>query len=416
MKILVLGSGVVGATSAWFLARDGHEVTVIDRQPAAGMETSFANGGQISASHATPWATPQTPLKALAWMGRNDAPLVFRWARWDPPLWGWLMRFLMNCTPARTRINTERTVRLALYSRELLKTVRTDTGLSYDSLSRGILHIFRDAEEFEAQCHSAEVMAAAGLPQTILAPQEMVQMEPALRDVSDSLVGGLLSPDDESGDALKFTQGIAALAEAEGARFLFGESIQGLNTHAGRITDVITDKGRHSADLYVLSMGSWSPFLARQAGLRLPIYPAKGYSVTVPVGDDPTGAPVISITDDEHKMVYSRYGARLRAAGTAELTGWNDRLSPRVEIIRENARHLFPRAGDFDAATPWTGLRPKTPDSVPYICPTPTPNLFLNTGHGTLGWTMAVGSGRLLADLISGRSPAIDPTGFGLRR
>lgn len=416
MKILILGAGVVGATTAWFLARDGHEVTVIDRQPAAGLETSFANGGQVSASHATPWATPRTPLKALKWLGRDDAPLVFRWSRWDPTLWAWLMRFLVNCAPGPTRTNTERTVRLALYSRELLKTVRAETGLEYDHLSRGILHIFRNPREFAAQRRSAEIMGGAGLPQTVVEPHEMVQMEPALRDAADTLVGGLWSPDDESGDAHKFTQGIAALAEAAGVRFLYGETVQALDTEAGRIAGVVTDRGRRTAEAYVLAMGSWSPFLARQAGLRLPIYPAKGYSVTVPVGDDPTGAPVISITDDEHKMVYSRYGKRLRAAGTAELNGWNDRLTPRVEVIRENARRLFPRAGDFDAAAPWTGLRPKTPDSVPYVCATPLSNLFLNTGHGTLGWTMSVGSGRLLADLITGRRPEIDPSGYGLAR
>lgn len=416
MKVLVLGAGVVGATTAWFLARDGHEVTVIDRQPGPGLETSFANGGQVSASHATPWATPTTPLKALHWLGREDAPLVFRWARWDPALWAWLARFLMNCTPGRTRVNTERTVRLALYSRELLKAVRAETGLEYDSLSRGILHIFRDSKEFDIQRASAEVMAQAGLPQTILAPEEMVQMEPALRDVAGTLVGGIWSPDDESGDAHRFTQGIAALAASAGVRFLHGETVRGLETDAGRLSAVVTDRGRHTADAAILSLGSWSPFLARQAGLRLPIYPAKGYSVTVPVGADPTGAPVVSITDDEHKMVYSRFGDRLRAAGTAELAGWNADLTRRVEIIRENARRLFPRGGDFDAATPWTGLRPKTPDSVPYVCATPVDGLFLNTGHGTLGWTMAVGSGRLVADLISGRTPEIDPTGYGLSR
>jgi D-amino-acid dehydrogenase len=366
VKVLVLGAGVVGTTTAWFLARDGHQVTVVDRQPAAGLETSFANGGQVSVSHATPWATPRTPWKALRWLGRRDAPLVVRWGRRDPALWGWLLRFLVECAPGRSRANAAHTVRLALYSRSLLKEVRAETRVSYDHLERGILHIFRNQREFAVQCRWAEVMAAAGLPQEILAPAEMLRREPSLRDVAEDLVGGIWSPDDESGDAHRFTQGLAARAAEAGATFRFGEDIHGLDTDGGRVSGVRTERGRLTADAYVLALGSWSPLLVRPLGLRLPIYPAKGYSVTIPVGDAPTAAPMVSITDDEHKMVYSRLGNRLRAAGTAELAGWNRDLTPRVEVIRENARRLFPRAGDFDRAEPWTGLRPKTPDSAPH--------------------------------------------------
>lgn len=414
MRVLVLGAGVVGATAAYHLMRDGHAVEVIDRQPGAGLETSFANGGQVSASHATPWATPHTPWKALRWLGREDAPLVFRAARWDPALWLWLARFLANCTPARTRVNTERTVRLALYSRESLKALRDELGLEYDAERRGILHIFRDPREYDAACVSAEMMGDAGLPQTIMDRESLVQMEPALRSAAQRLIGGILSPDDESGDAHAFTAAMARLATEGGAVFHTGETILGLEVEGRRIAAVRTDKGRHTADAYVLSLGSWSPLVARNAGLRLPIYPAKGYSITVPV----TGlAPHVSITDDEHKLVYSRLGNRLRAAGTAELAGWDNTLNRRrALVVRDRAQELFPEAGDYEQAELWCGLRPKTPDSVPYVGPTPLPNLWLNTGHGTLGWTMAVGSARIIADLIAGRRPEIDISGLGLKR
>lgn len=417
MKVLVLGAGVVGATAAFFLSRDGHRVEVLERQPGAGLETSFANGGQVSASHATPWATPETPWKALKWLGREDAPLVFRWARWDPALWSWSLRFLRNCTSARTDLNTERTVRIALYSREALKELRTGTDIAYDSRSDGILHIFRDAAEYEAQCHHAEVMSEAGLPQTPLDRAAIVQLEPALRPVADHLVGGIHSPGDESGDAHTFTREMARLAEGLGAVFHYGQSVRGLEHDGDRVTAVVTDRDRFTADVVVLCAGSWSPFLARQVGIDLPVYPAKGYSITLPLDGDPVGAPKVSITDDEHKMVYSRLGNRLRAAGTAELTGWNPGMNTRrAEVIRRHAQALFPDAGDYGRAETWTGLRPKTPDSVPYVCPTPIQNLYLNTGHGTLGWTMAVGSGRIIADLVAGRPAEIDIEGYGLGR
>lgn len=417
MKVVVMGAGVVGATAAYFLAKDGHEVTVIDRQPGPALETSFANGGQISASHATPWATPETPLKALKWMGRADAPLVFKWWRLDPALWSWGLKFLANCTAARTDINTQRTVRIALYSREALKILRADTGIAYDSLSKGILHIFRDQKEYEAQCHAAEVMTAAGLPQTVVAKADILAMEPALSDAAPKLVGAIHSPGDESGDVHAFSRRIADLAITAGATFRYSETVRGLDMERGRVAAVVTDKGRITADTYILSLGSWSPFIARQAGITLPIYPAKGYSITLPLEGEAGGAPVVSITDDEHKMVYSRLGNRLRAAGTAELTGWDTAMNDRrAGLIRRNAEDLFPNAGDYSKAEAWCGLRPKTPDSVPYVSRTPVDNLILNTGHGTLGWTMAVGSGRIMADLVADRDPEIDITGYGLDR
>lgn len=422
MQIAVLGAGVTGATSAYFLAKEGHDVTVIDRQPGPGLETCYANGGQVSASHATPWATPQTPLKALRWIGRDDVPLIFRWTRWDPALWAWGLRFLRNCTPGRTRHNTENTVRLALYSRNCLKTLREEESLRYDSLSRGILHIFRDPKAYEAQCQSAEVMASVGLPQKILNRQALVEMEPALASAAPHLAGGLFSAEDESGDAHAFTGEIALRAEQRGAEFLYDQTVQRIHHDGDRITGIECLRASdgetlvHTADVYVLCLGSWSPLLTRSIGLTLPIYPAKGYSITLPLAPGEAQAPTISITDDEHKMVYSRLGDRLRAAGTAELAGWNQDLLPkRAAYIRTHAEALFPKAGKYEEASEWCGLRPNTPDSLPYLCQGPQKNLYLNTGHGTLGWTMSVGSARVLTDLIAQRSPDIDPSAYGLR-
>ncbi|MDR3517436.1 MAG: D-amino acid dehydrogenase [Azospirillaceae bacterium] len=415
MKVIVLGAGVVGVTTAWYLGEAGHEVVVVERQPAAGLETSFANGGQVSPCHAEPWANPSTPLKALKWLGRDDAPLVFRWRRRDPALWAWTARFLRNCTPGRTRINTDRTLRVALYSRACLQQLRAETGIDYDQKTLGILHIYRNSREFAHAVNAAALMTAFGLRRQVKTPDEAVTIEPALNDVRSTLAGAIFTPDDESGDAHKFTQRLAARGAARGIRFQYDTLVRGLETEAGRVIAVATSRGRLRADAVVVALGSWSPVLTRQLGLSLPIYPAKGYSATLPVG--PEGrAPQVSITDDEHKMVYSRLGARLRCAGTAELAGWNGDLTERAQLIVRRARALFPGAGDFAQAELWTGLRPVTPDSVPILGPTRIEGLFLNTGHGTLGWTMSCGSGRILADILSGRAPDIDMTGLGLDR
>lgn len=411
-----MGAGVVGTAAAWYLAKAGHQVTVIDRQPGAGLETSFANGGQISASHAEPWANPGTPGKALRWMGREDAPLVFRWRRWDPPLWAWGFRFLANCTERRVKVNTERTLRLALYSRRVLAELRAETGIQYDQRCQGILHIYRDQREYGHARRAAELMADYGLPRLAKTPSECVTVEPALADVAADLAGGLFSPDDESGDAHQFTTGLASLCAARGVTYRYGVTIHGFEAEAGRITGVATDHGVLTADAYLLALGSWSPRLAAGVGLHLPIYPAKGYSATIDIAD-PAAAPGVSITDDENKMVYSRLGKRLRCAGTAELAGWNPSLTDsRARALVNKARGLFPRAGDFTAATLWAGLRPVTPDSVPILGATCLRNLWLDTGHGTLGWTLACGSGRLVADLMSGSRSDIETRGLGLER
>jgi D-amino-acid dehydrogenase len=417
VHIAVLGAGVIGTTTALSLAEDGHQVTVIDRQLGPALETSFANGAQISACHAKPWAGPGTPWQAFKWMWQPDAPLRFKPWRWDPPLWAWGLRFLANCTAERARINMDRALRLSLYSRAVLAALRQRTNLQYDQVLQGILHIYRTQDEFDDGRRNAENLAALGLPQDVLSPADCVRLEPALAHIAQhGLVGGLMSPVDESGDARVFSEEVAKLAVAHGVVFRWGETIMGLESERRRISRVRTDKGLLEADGYVLAAGSYSPMLARDLGLSLPVYPAKGYSITVEI-EQPAAAPTISITDESRYMVFSRLGNKMRVAGTAELAGWDTRLDPvRVEPLVRNAKTVFPAASDYKTVNPWCGLRPATPDSAPIIGRSPIDNLLLNTGHGTLGWTMAMGSARVLADIIAGRRPEIDIAGLGLDR
>lgn len=416
MRVLVLGAGVVGTSTAWYLSKAGHDVTVIDRRDSAGLETSYANGGQVSPCHAEPWANPAILPKVLKWLGREDAPLLFRWNRWDPDLWRWGLQFLANCLPNRAAVNTERTLRVALYSRTCLQDLRNETGIEYDQRRLGILHIYRNRREFEHARATADLMGRWGLRRLDKTPQECVDIEPALAQVAPQLAGGIHTPDDESGDAYKFTCALADLAAARGVIFRFGVTARALVSKGDRIAAIDTDHGTLTADVFVLAAGSYSPLLAHSLGLALPIIPAKGYSITLPA--ESPGAPAVSITDDEFKLVYSRLGDRLRVAGTAEMTGYDTSLTPaRWHIIRDRAKALFPKAGDYSQSAPWTGLRPVTPDSVPLLGPVPKiRNLFLNTGHGTLGWTMACGSGRVIADMISERQPDIPTEGLGLER
>lgn len=415
MKVLVLGAGVVGTTTAYYLNKAGHDVTVLDRCEGPGLETSFANGGQISACHAEPWANPSTPLRALKWLGRKDAPLLFR-LRLDPPLWSWTLRFLANCTPQKSRINTERALRIAKYSRDCIKALRTETGIVYDHRENGILHIYRSNRELDAAAEAAETMRQHGLDRRLVDRDECLAIEPTLSSAKDKIVGGYYSRDDESGDAYKFTTNLAKITETAGVVFKYGIGVTGIETDRGKVAAIQTDRERVTADAYVLSLGSYSPFLLKPLGLRAPIYPAKGYSVTLPV-ENQDKAPTTSLTDDELKLVYSRLGDRLRVAGTAEFSGYNTKIdNERPHGILKQALSLFPGCVNPDKAEFWTGLRPKTPDSVPIIGSSPFSNLFLNTGHGTLGWTMACGSAKAVSDLISGQKTDISLEGLGIER
>ncbi len=430
MRVTVLGAGLLGTTSAHFLRQLGHEVTVIDRQATPGAETSFANGGQISVSHAEPWANPGAPLKLLQWLGREDAPLLFR-LRADARQWLWGLQFLRECTPARTRHNIEQIVRLGTYSRATLQQLRRDTGLQYDQRTQGILHFYTSQKEFDAALAPAEQMRALGCERRVVGADEAVRLEPALAPIRHRLAGATYTAEDESGDANAFTRALAQVAEAQGVRFRMGCHVTALRTAGGSIDHVeITDEeGRYErvrSDAYVLAMGSFSPLLAQPLGLRLPIYPAKGYSATIPVRA-PAAAYEVSLTDDEYKLVFSRYTrpaqggqpARdvMRVAGTAELNGYGRDLNPvRCEAIVRRVEQLFPGAGDTAQAQFWSGLRPATPSNVPLIGRTKLPNLFLNTGHGTLGWTHACGSGRAIADIVSGLVPEVDFAFTGMPR
>jgi len=412
MKALVLGAGVVGTATAWYLTARGHEVTMVDRREGPGLETSFANGGQISACHAEPWANPEAPAQILKWLWRDDAPLLFR-LRMDPRQWTWGASFLLECLPARTRRNIGQIVRLALYSRAALRELRAQTRIEYDQLTLGILHYYTQPEVFEAAVRAASVMRAYGLDREVKSVDEAVAIEPALAAARSRIVGATYTATDESGDAYLFTTRLAALARSRGAAFAGNREIVRIAHSGDRVEGVVVrapggGEETLSADAYVLALGSYSPLVARGMGLSLPVYPAKGYSASVPVAD-PSRAPRVSLTDDEAKIVISRLGERLRIAGTAELSGYSTELNAvRCEALIRRARAMFPGAADYGKAQFWAGLRPATPSNVPLVGRTRYANLFLNTGHGTLGWTMACGSGRALADIISGRPPEVD--------
>ncbi len=415
MRVVVLGSGVVGVTSAWYLARAGHQVTVLDRQPAAGMETSFANAGQVSPGYSAPWAGPGIPIKALKWLMMRHRPLVL-WPSMDGGLYGWLAQMLANCTEAAYGRNKARMVRLAEYSRDCLKDLRDDTGIQYDQRTRGTLQLFRTQKQLDSISADIEVLKGFAVRHSVLDAAGCIAAEPALGLVPGKFVGGLQLPGDETGDAHVFTQRLAALAAAAGVVFRHGVTIKALETEAGRVTGVATDTGRVTADHYVVAMGSYSPALLRPLGVHVPVYPVKGYSLTLPITDE-AAAPVSTVMDETYKVAITRLGDRIRVGGTAELAGFSLKLRrPRRETLAHSVGDLFPKGGDIERASFWTGLRPMTPDGTPVVGPTRFANLSLNTGHGTLGWTMACGSGRLLADLVTGRKPDIAADDLALDR
>ena len=416
MKVIVLGSGIIGTASAWFLNQAGHDVTVIERQPGAAQETSFANGGQISVSHAEPWANPSAPLKVLKWLGKDDAPLLFR-PRAEMLQWLWGIHFLRECTQKRTDKNIRQIVAISEYSRQTLRALRAETGIDYDCESKGILHFYTDQKEFDISLPAAKLMRDLGCPRHSISADEVVKIEPALAGIRNKIVGGDFTATDESGDVYKFTSGLAKKSAEAGVEFQFNTTVTRLLTEgtgaSAKITgvEVIDATGKHKilrADAFVMAMGSFSQPLLKPLGIHLMIYPGKGYSATYDITDT-AAAPTISLTDDGYKLVVSRLGDRLRVAGTCEINGYSrDLNTARCEAITRRTKELFPDACNYDAPIYWTGLRPLTPSNVPYIGKTKYANLFLNTGHGTLGWTMGAGSGLAISEIISGRSPAVD--------
>ena len=407
MKIMVLGGGVIGVTTAYYLAEAGHEVTVVDRQKGPALETSFANAGEISPGYASPWAGPGIPLKAIKWLLMKHGPLVVRPA-FDPHMWTWLIKMLRNCTAERYAINKARMVPLAEYSRDTLKALREATGIAYDERSQGTLQLFRTQKQLDGTGGDVEVLKKYGVPYEILDQDGCVAAEPGLAGVREKFVGGLRLPRDETGDCKMFTDRLAELCVARGVKFEYDLTVWRVLRSRNRIANLSTSKGWMTADAYVMAMGSYSAAFMRRVKRPIPVYPVKGYSITVPI-QDAAVAPVSTVMDETYKVAITRLGNRIRVGGTAEISGFDLRLhESRRRTLEHSVGDLFPGAGAMRDATFWCGLRPMTPDGPPLIGRTELSNLYLNTGHGTLGWTMACGSAKVLADIISSRVPDID--------
>ncbi|TPE50960.1 D-amino acid dehydrogenase [Amaricoccus solimangrovi] len=415
MKIVILGGGVIGVTSAWYLAAAGHEVTLLDRQPGPALETSFANAGEISPGYASPWAAPGIPVKAIKWMLMRHSPLLIH-PSFDAAFWRFGVAMLRNCTAARYAVNKSRMVPIAEYSHDMLKALRAGTGVAYDARTQGTLQLFRTEKLMAGAAKDQKVLDALGVPNMLLDPEGCVAAEPALARVRERFVGGLRLPNDETGDCFKFTNALRDLAAARGAEFRHGVKIERIVAEGGRVAGVATSAGLVTGDAYVLALGSHSPLMLREHGIDLPVYPVKGYSLTVPI-TDPSGAPQSTVMDEKHKVAITRLGDRIRVGGMAELDGYSTELHPNRRATLEHVvSDLYPAGGDAKAGSFWAGHRPMTPDGPPVIGRAKYPNLWLNTGHGTLGWTMACGSGAVLADLVSGRAPEIDARPLGLDR
>ena len=415
MKVIVLGAGVIGVTTAYYLARAGAEVVVIDRQEGPGLETSFANAGELSYGMTSPWAAPGIPVKAIKWLFMRHRPL-FIWPMVDPVMWDWGARMLMNCNERAYRVNKGRMVRISNYSRDALPELLDEVPLKFDMRELGTLQLFRTEKQLKASKADQEVLAEYGSPYEVLDRDGCIAVEPGLARVVEKFVGGLRLLADRTGDCRMFTMALADAAAARGVSFRYGVTIGALAREGSRITGVETDGGTETADAYVCALGPYAPILLRSVGIRLPIYPIKGYSITLPVTDD-AAAPQSTLMDETHKVAITRLGDRIRVAGQAEIIGYNAKLGKNAtDTVRYVVSDLFPEGGDISRAEGWTGLRPMTPDGTPVIGPTRYPNLFLNTGHGTLGWTMSAGSGRAVADAVLGRTPEISFDGLTAAR
>jgi D-amino-acid dehydrogenase len=415
MKILVLGSGVIGVTNAYYLAKLGHEVTVVDRQPAAALETSYANAGQLSPGYSSPWSAPGVPLKAVKWMMQDLAPLRIQPAL-DPVLFKWMAKMLGNCTEAAYRVNKSRMLRVAEYSRDSMVELNNNVVLNYDQRFGGTLQVFRTEKQVASSKADVAILKECGVDYEELDRQGCVAREPALAHVKEKIVGGLRLPGDGTGDCFKFTQGLAKECEKLGVTFMYNTAIKGLIVDQGDIQGVQLESQVIKADRYVVALGSYSPLLLSKVGIKIPVYPVKGYSLTLPIIDQ-SRAPVSTVMDETYKIGVTRFDDRIRVGGTAELTGYDlslkDKRRNNVDFVVSD---LFSGGGDLSKAEFWTGLRPMTPDGTPVLGATKYPSLYLNTGHGTLGWTMAVGSARFVTDIISGRQPDIDPSGLNIER
>jgi D-amino-acid dehydrogenase len=415
MKVIVMGAGVIGVTTGYYLAKAGVEVSVVDRQPGAALETSFANAGEISPGYASPWAGPGVPLKAVQWILDKHGPLVMR-PQFDPAMWRWILQMLRNCTSARYAINKSRMVPIAEYSRDCLRALRAETGIVYDHRSQGTLQLFRKQSQFDSVGKDLAVLRQYGVPFETLDREGCIRAEPALAAAPASFVGGLRLPDDETGDCHLFTQRLMAMAEDAGAGFVPNTRIENIAVENDRVSAIVTESGPMVADAYVMALGSFSPLLLRPIGIDIPVYPVKGYSITVPLADE-AGAPQSTVMDETYKVAITRLGDRIRVGGTAEVGGYRIKLAAgRRETLERSLRDLFPRGGDLNGLSFWSGLRPMTPDGPPIIGKTRYRNLYLNTGHGTLGWTMACGAGRIVTDQLLGRRPEIPTEGLSLER
>ncbi|MCC0042897.1 MAG: D-amino acid dehydrogenase [Brucellaceae bacterium] len=415
MKVLVLGGGVIGVTSAYYLAKAGHEVEVIEQSEGPATQTSFANAGQISPGYASPWAGPGVPLKALKWLTMRHGPLVVR-PKADPAMWAWMLRMLRNCTSSRYALNKARMVPLAEYSRDCLRELRNETGISYDERSLGTLQLFRTQRQLDDVSKDVSVLRQFCVDYEVLDRAGCIAAEPGLAHASTEFVGGLRLPGDETGDCRLFTARLAEMAAAEGVRFTYDTEFRRFLTQGKAVTGVVSSRGSHTADACVVALGSRSPAAVKTVGIKLPIYPVKGYSLTIPVEDEQI-APVSTVMDETYKTAITRLGDRIRVGGTAELTGFDHSLSPgRRAALEHSFSQLFPGSGDLSRATYWCGLRPMTPDGPPIVCASPVPGLYINSGHGTLGWTMACGSGRVITDVVGGRKTDIDPQALSFSR
>jgi D-amino-acid dehydrogenase len=415
MKIAILGSGVIGTTAAYYLAKAGHEVTVLERQSGPALETSYANAGEVSPGYSAPWAGPGVPVKAIKWLLMHHSPLVIK-PMLDPAMWRWGLATLRNCTEARYRINKARMVRLAEYSRDCMVQLRADTAIAYDERMQGTLQLFRTQKQLDGIAKDVEILQQYRVPYQVLDRAGYLQYEPALADVRHKFVGALRLPGDETGDCFLFTHRLAEMAKALGVDFRFGVNIRGLQRGGAALSGVLTDQGVVQADRYLLALGSYSTAMLAPLGLRIPVYPVKGFSITVPI-TDATKSPESTIMDESHKVAVTRLGDRIRVGGTAQLSGFDLQLDAgRRRTLEFVVTDLFPNGGDVSRAEFWTGLRPMTPDGTPIVGPTRVQNLWLATGHGTLGWTMAAGTGRLLADWMAGRKTEINTEGLTIDR